>query len=64
MAGGMGGNSMCLPLAPATARPVQASVGIGRVQEDLAIRFDLQAENSALALKPENVTVNDGLGGD
>ncbi len=51
-----------MPLAAATAQLVQASVGSGRVQEDFAILLDLQAENSALELKPENVTVDDGLG--
>ncbi|WP_327100158.1 hypothetical protein OIE68_16140 [Nocardia vinacea] len=39
-------------------------VGSGRVQENFAILLDLQAENSALELKPENVAVDDGLGGD
>ncbi|WP_218024915.1 NAD(P)-dependent oxidoreductase [Nocardia pseudovaccinii] len=53
-----------MPLATATAQLVQASVGSGRVHEDFAILLDLQAENSALELKPENVTVDDGLGGD
>ncbi|MFX0580843.1 NAD(P)-dependent oxidoreductase [Nocardia nepalensis] len=53
-----------MPLAAATAQLVQASVGSGRVREDFAILLDLQARNSALALKPENVTVDDGLGGE
>ncbi|MFI7665352.1 NAD(P)-dependent oxidoreductase [Nocardia sp. NPDC049526] len=53
-----------MPLAAATAQLVQASVGSGRVQEDFAILLDLQAENSALELEPENVAVDDGLGGD
>ncbi|MFD4527895.1 NAD(P)-dependent oxidoreductase [Streptomyces sp. NPDC058470] len=51
-----------MPLAAATAQLVQASVGSGRVDEDFAILLDLQAQNSALKLSPENVRVDDGLG--
>jgi len=51
-----------MPLASATAQLVQASVGSGRVEEDFAILLDLQAQNSALKLSPENVRVDDGLG--
>lgn len=53
-----------MPVATATAQLVQASVSSGRVEEDFAILLDLQAANSALELKPENVEVDDGLGGD
>ncbi|WP_433632896.1 NAD-binding protein [Nocardia sp. CA-120079] len=53
-----------MPLAEATAQLAQASVGSGRVHEDFASMLDLRAENSALELKPENVAVDDGLGGD
>jgi 3-hydroxyisobutyrate dehydrogenase-like beta-hydroxyacid dehydrogenase len=52
-----------MPVAATTAQLVQASVSSGRVTEDFAILLDLQAANSALELKPENVTVDDGLGG-
>ncbi|MCI2417950.1 NAD(P)-dependent oxidoreductase [Saccharopolyspora sp. K220] len=51
-----------MPLAAATAQLVQASVSSGRVDEDFAILLDLQANNAALALKSEDVVVDDGLG--
>lgn len=51
-----------MPVAAVTAQLVQASVSSGRVDEDFAILLDLQARNSGLALKPENVPVDDGLG--
>jgi 3-hydroxyisobutyrate dehydrogenase len=51
-----------MPVAAVTAQLVQASVGSGRVDEDFAILLDLQAASSGLELKPENVTVDDGLG--
>lgn len=51
-----------MPLAAATAQLVQASVSSGRVEEDFAILLDLQAAASGLELKPENVSVDDGLG--
>jgi 3-hydroxyisobutyrate dehydrogenase len=50
-----------MPVAAATAQLVQASVGTGRVDEDFAILLDLQAAASGITLKPENVTVDDGL---
>jgi 3-hydroxyisobutyrate dehydrogenase len=50
-----------MPLAAATAQLVQASVSSGRVDEDFSILFDLQAASAGLALKPENVAVDDGL---
>lgn len=52
-----------MPVAAVTAQLVQASVSSGRVDEDFAILLDLQAQNSGLSLKPENVPVDDGLGG-
>jgi 3-hydroxyisobutyrate dehydrogenase len=52
-----------MPVAAATAAAVQASVSSGRVEEDFAILLDLQAHNSGIELKPENVAVDDGLGG-
>ncbi|HET7388618.1 MAG TPA: NAD(P)-dependent oxidoreductase [Nocardioidaceae bacterium] len=51
-----------MPVSAVTAQLVQASVSSGRVEEDFAILLDLQAQNSALELKPENVAVDDGLG--
>ncbi len=52
-----------MPVAAATAAAVQATVSSGRVEEDFAILLDLQAHASGLTLKPENVDVDDGLGG-
>jgi 3-hydroxyisobutyrate dehydrogenase len=52
-----------MPVAAATAAAVQASVSSGRVEEDFSILLDLQAASSGVALKPENVFVDDGLSG-
>ena len=52
-----------MPVAAATAAAVQASVSSGRVEEDFAILLELQAAASGIELKPENVAVDDGLGG-
>ncbi len=52
-----------MPVAAATAAAVQASVSSGRVEEDFAILLELQAQSSGITLKPENVVVDDGLGG-
>ncbi len=52
-----------MPVAAAAAAAVQASVSSGRVEEDFAILLELQAHNSGITLKPENVPVDDGLGG-
>ncbi len=51
-----------MPLASATAQLVQATVSGGRVTEDFAILLDLQARLSGLAIEPEDVVVDDGLG--
>jgi 3-hydroxyisobutyrate dehydrogenase len=53
-----------MPVAAVTAQLVQASVGSGRTDEDFAILLDLQAAASGLTLTPEDVPVDDGLGGD
>lgn len=52
-----------MPVAAATAAAVQASVSSGRLSEDFAILLDLQAAASGISLKPEDVVVDDGLGG-
>jgi 3-hydroxyisobutyrate dehydrogenase len=52
-----------MPVASLTAQLVQASVSSGRVSEDFAILLDLQAASAGLQLKPEDVEVDDGLGG-
>jgi len=53
-----------MPIAAITAQLVQASVSSGRVTEDFAILLDLQAASSGLQLEPENVEIDDGLGGE
>src|ERR1035437_8235373 len=52
-----------MPLAAITAQLVQASVSSGRVTEDFAILLDLQAASAGLKLTPEDIEVDDGLGG-
>jgi len=52
-----------MPVAAATAQLVQAAVSSGRVDEDFAILLDLQAQASGLTLEPEDVPMDDGLGG-
>ena len=52
-----------MPVAAAAAAAVQAAVSSGRVEEDFAILLELQAQSSGVTLKPENVPVDDGLGG-
>jgi 3-hydroxyisobutyrate dehydrogenase-like beta-hydroxyacid dehydrogenase len=52
-----------MPVAAAAAQQVQASVSSGRVDEDFSILLDLQARASGLAIEPEDVAVDDGLGG-
>ncbi len=52
-----------MPVASLTAQLVQASVSSGRVDEDFAVLLDLQAASAGLVLKPEDVEVDDGLGG-
>jgi 3-hydroxyisobutyrate dehydrogenase len=50
-----------LPLASMTRDLVQTLIGRGMTEEDFAKLLVLQAENSGLALEPENVPVSDGL---
>jgi 3-hydroxyisobutyrate dehydrogenase-like beta-hydroxyacid dehydrogenase len=52
-----------MPVAAVTAQLVQASLGTGRVDEDFAILLDLEAAAAGLTLEPEDVPVDDGLGG-
>ena len=52
-----------MPVASITAQLVQASVSSGRFTEDFAILLDLQAASAGVELKPEDVEVDDGLGG-
>ena len=52
-----------MPVASLTAQLVQASVSSGRVSEDFSVLLDLQAASAGMQLKPEDVEVDDGLGG-
>jgi 3-hydroxyisobutyrate dehydrogenase len=52
-----------MPVASLTAQLVQASVSSGRVTEDFAILLDLAAASAGMHLEPEDVPVDDGLGG-
>jgi 3-hydroxyisobutyrate dehydrogenase-like beta-hydroxyacid dehydrogenase len=52
-----------MPVAALTAQMVQASVSSGRVDEDFAVLLELQAASAGMRLEPENVSVDDGLGG-
>ena len=52
-----------MPVASLTAQLVQASVSSGRVTEDFAILLDLAAAGAGMHLEPEDVPVDDGLGG-
>jgi 3-hydroxyisobutyrate dehydrogenase len=50
-----------MPLAALTHALIQNAVSQGRTEEDFAVLLELQAANSGLHLKPENVDVDDGL---
>jgi 3-hydroxyisobutyrate dehydrogenase len=50
-----------MPLAAITRDLVQSMMGKGMTEEDFSTLLVQQAQASALALKPENVTVGDGL---
>ncbi len=52
-----------MPVAALTAQLVQASVSSGRVTEDFSVLLEMQAESAGMKLEPENVAVDDGLGG-
>ncbi len=52
-----------MPVAVAAREAIQALIGNGYLNEDFARLITLQARNSGLDLKPENVAVEDGLSG-
>jgi len=52
-----------MPLASLTRDMVQTLIGNGMDEEDFAKLIVLQARASGLELRPENVAVDDGLGG-
>jgi 3-hydroxyisobutyrate dehydrogenase-like beta-hydroxyacid dehydrogenase len=51
-----------MPLAAVTHELVQAAIGAGHGESDFAALLVEQARASGLELRPENVTVDDGLG--
>lgn len=51
-----------MPVAAAARETVQAAIAQGHTAEDFAVLLQLQAQNSALALSPEDTPVDDGLG--
>jgi 3-hydroxyisobutyrate dehydrogenase len=53
-----------MPVAAATAQLVQALVSEGHVTEDFAVLLEQQARSAGLTLEPEDVPVDDGLGGE
>ena len=52
-----------MPVAAAAREAIQSLVGNGYLDEDFARLITVQARNSGLELKPENVAVDDGLSG-
>jgi hypothetical protein len=52
-----------MPLASITRDLIQTLIGHGVDEEDFAKLIVLQAKASGLELVPENVPVDDGLGG-
>jgi 3-hydroxyisobutyrate dehydrogenase-like beta-hydroxyacid dehydrogenase len=50
-----------MPLAAVVHELIHSAVAQGRTDEDFAVLLELQALSSGLALKPENVAVDDGL---
>jgi len=52
-----------MPTVAAAREPVQAAIAQGHVSEDFAVLIALLAKQAGLDLVPENVEVDDGLGG-
>jgi 3-hydroxyisobutyrate dehydrogenase-like beta-hydroxyacid dehydrogenase len=50
-----------MPVASATREVIQSLIGNGYLDTDFATLIMLQAKNSGLEIKPENVTIGDGL---
>jgi len=50
-----------MPVAAAAREIIQSLIGNGYRDQDFATLIELQARNSGLKLKPENVAVSDGL---
>jgi 3-hydroxyisobutyrate dehydrogenase len=51
-----------MPLTSLTRELLQQMIGQGMTEEDFSTLLVMQAKNSGLALKPENLPVSDGLG--
>ncbi|MGE5150617.1 MAG: NAD(P)-dependent oxidoreductase [Rhodospirillaceae bacterium] len=51
-----------MPLTSLTRDVLQQMIGRGMTEQDFSTLLLMQAQNSGLALKPENVQVSDGLG--
>jgi 3-hydroxyisobutyrate dehydrogenase-like beta-hydroxyacid dehydrogenase len=51
-----------MPLASITRDLVQSTIGLGMNEQDFAVLLLQQARASGIALRPENVVVDDGLG--
>jgi 3-hydroxyisobutyrate dehydrogenase len=52
-----------MPLVAATREAVQAAIAQGRSEEDFAVLLELAATSAGLKMIPENIEVDDGLGG-
>jgi hypothetical protein len=52
-----------MPIAAATAALVASAIGAGHRTEDFAALLVEQARRAGLHVRPENVFVDDGLGG-
>jgi 3-hydroxyisobutyrate dehydrogenase len=52
-----------MPIAAATAALVASAIGAGHRTEDFATLLVEQARRAGLDVQPENVPVDDGLGG-
>lgn len=52
-----------MPVASTTYERVQAAIGRGHAEEDFAALLIEQARDAGLEIEPENVEIDDGLGG-
>jgi 3-hydroxyisobutyrate dehydrogenase-like beta-hydroxyacid dehydrogenase len=52
-----------MPIAALTRDLIQQMIGHGMTEEDFSTLILMQAKASGIELKPENVTVSDGLSG-
>ena len=52
-----------MPVSSLASELVAAAIGAGHVSEDFAVLLLEQARNAGLVMEPENIEVDDGLGG-